>query len=131
MRLMRYSYRIVQVPGKDLCTADALSRAPLYQSLTKDEKQLNDELNLYVLHVIDCLPTTERRLQEIRLHQDVDEICSKLKEFCREGWPEKHRLKIALLLYWQYRGEITVQQGILMKGDRVIIPSALRFTEEK
>ena len=85
MRLMRYSYRIVHVPGKDLCTADALSRAPLYQSLTKDEKQLNAELNLYVSHVIDCLPTTERRLQEIRLQQDEDEICSKLKEFCGEG----------------------------------------------
>ena len=102
MRLMRYSYRIVHVPGKDLCTADALSRAPLYQSLTKDEKQLNAELNLYVSHVIDCLPTTERRLQEIRLHQDEDEICSKLKEFCREGCPEKHCLKSALLPYWQY-----------------------------
>ena len=127
MRLMRYSYRIVHVPGKDLCTADALSRAPLYQSLTKDEKQLNAELNLYVSHVIDCLPTTERRLQEIRLQQDEDEICSKLKEFCGEGWPEKHCLRSALLPYWQYRGEITVQQGILMKGDRVIIPSALRL----
>ena len=124
---MRYFYQIVHVPGKDLSTADALSRAPLSRSLTKDEKQPNDELNLYVSHVIDCLPTTERRLQEIRLHQDEDEICSSLKEFCREGWPDKHRLKFARLPYWQYRGEITVQQGTLMKGDRVIIPSALRL----
>ena len=127
MRLMRYSYRIVHIPGKDLSTADALSGAPLYQSLTKDDKQLNDELNLYVSHVIDCLPTTERRLQEILLHQDEDEICSKLKEFCREGWPDKYCLKFALLPYWQYRGEITVQEDILMKGDRVIIPSTLRL----
>ena len=127
MRLMQYFYHIVHVPGKDLSTADALSRVPLSRSLTKDEKQLNDELNLYVSHVIYCLPTTERRLQEIRLHQDEDEICLSLKEFCREGWPDKHRLKFALLPYWQYKGEITVQQGILMKGDRVNIPSALRL----
>ena len=60
VRLMRCSYRIVHIPGKDLYTADVLSRAPLYQSLTKDEKQLNAELNLYVLHVIDCLPTANR-----------------------------------------------------------------------
>ena len=32
MRLMWYSYQIVHVPGKDL------SRAPLYQCLTKDER---------------------------------------------------------------------------------------------
>ena len=85
MRLMRYSYKIVYVPGKDLTSADTLSRAPLHRSLTKDEKRLNEDLNLYVSHIVECLPTTERRLQEIRLHQDEDEVCSKLKLFCSEG----------------------------------------------
>ena len=127
MRLMRYSYQIVHVPGKDLTTADTLSRAPLHRSLTKDEKKLNEDLNLYVSHIVECLPTTERRLQEIRLHQDEDEVCSKLKLFCSEGWPEKHHLNCSLQPYWQYRAEITVQQGILMKDDRVIIPSVLRL----
>ena len=117
----------VYVPGKDLTTADTLSRAPLHRSLTKDEKRLNEDLNLYVSHIVECLPTTERRLQEIRLHQDEDEVCSKLRLFCSEGWPEKHHLNCSLQPYWQYRAEITVQQGILMKDDRVIIPSALRL----
>ena len=49
MRLMSYSYQIVHVPGKDLTTAYILSRAPLHLRLTKDEKQLNEDLNL-------CLP---------------------------------------------------------------------------
>ena len=65
MRLMRYSYKIVHVPRKDLTTADALSKAPLHRSLTKShEKQLNEDLNLYVSHIMQCLPTTERRFQE-------------------------------------------------------------------
>ena len=127
MRLMRYSYQTVHVPGKDLTTADILSRAPLHRRLTKEETKLNEELNLYVSHVIESLPATERRLQEVRSHQDEDEICLKLKEFCREGWPEKHKVNDALQPYWQCKGEITVQQGILMKADRVIIPSALRL----
>ena len=124
---MRYSYQIVHVPGKDFTTADTLSRAPLHQRLTKEETKLNEELNLYVSHVIEGLPATERRLQEVRSLQDEDEICLKLKEFCREGWPEKHKVNDALQPYWQCKGEITVQQGILMKADRVIIPSALRL----
>ena len=33
----------------------------------------------------------------------------------------------ALQPYWQCKAEITVQQGILMKADRVIIPSTLRL----
>lgn len=86
---------------------------------TNEEKQLNDELNLYVSHVTDYL--------WIRLYRDENEICSNLKEFCREGWSNKHSLKFGLPSYWQYRGEITVQQDILIKGDRVIISSTLRL----
>ena len=99
MRLMRYSYQIVHVPGKDLTTADTLSRAPLHRSLTKDEKQLNEDLNLSVSHIVECLPTTERRLQEIRLHQREDEVCSKFELFCSEGCPEKHHLNCSLQPY--------------------------------
>ena len=94
---------------------------------TKDERQLNEDFNLYTSHIVEYLPTTEHRLKEISLHQDKDEVFSKLKLFCSEGWPEKHHLNCSLQPYWQYRAEITVQQGILMKGDRVIIPSALRL----
>ena len=92
MRLMCNSYQIVHVPRKDLTTADTLSRAPLHRSLT------NEELKLYVSHV------TEHRLQEVPSDQDEDEICLKLKEFCREGWPEKHKMNDALQPYWQCKG---------------------------
>ena len=105
-----------------------MPRAPLYRSLPKDEKQLNEDLNL-------CLPHSEMPCQlqsaacnEIRLHdQDEDKVCSKLKLFCTEGWPEKHHLNCSLQPYWQYKAGINVQQGILTKDDRVIIPSELRL----
>ena len=127
MRLMRYSYQRVHAPGKDLTTADTLSRAPFHRNLTKDEKLLSEDLNLYVSHRVECLPTTERRLQEIRLHQREDEVCSKFELSCSEGCPEKHHLNCSLQPYWQYRAETTAQEGILMKDERVIIPSALRL----
>ena len=111
LRLMRYSYTIVHVPGKDNVTADALSRAPLTRDLTKAEKQLNEDMSLYVANIIECLPTTERRLDEIRLQQDEDEVCRKLKEYCIEGWPDKSQLTTPLKPYWQYRGEITPAQS--------------------
>ena len=99
MRLMRYSYQRVHAPGEDLTTADTLPRAPFHRNLTKDEKLLNEDLNLYVSHRAECLPTTERRLQEIRLHQGEDEVCSKFKLFCSEGCPEKHHLNCSLQPY--------------------------------
>ena len=38
LHLMRYSYSISHVPGKDLSTADTLSRAPLSESADQDSK---------------------------------------------------------------------------------------------
>ena len=53
--------------------ADTLSRAPLRKSLTKADMRLNEDLNLYVANILEGLPATERRLKEIRLHQQDDE----------------------------------------------------------
>ena len=87
------------VPKSPCTTVATLSRAPLHRNLTKDEKLLNEDLNLYVSHSVECLPTTEHRLQEIRLHQGEDEVCSKFKLFCSEGCPEKHHLNCSLQPY--------------------------------
>ena len=126
MRLMRYSYTIVHVPGKDNVTADALSRAPLTRDLTKAEKQLNEDMSLYVANIIECLPTTERRLDEIRLQQDEDGL-SQTQRVLHRGLARQKPADYPLKPYWQYRGEITLLHNLLMKDSRVIIPSALRL----
>ena len=65
MRLMRYCFDIVHVPGKELYTADALSTAPLATLKTSD----NDPTCLaeaYVNAVLLTLPASDRKLEEIR-----------------------------------------------------------------
>ena len=52
---------------------------------------------------------------------------SLLKETVFEGWPQK-REKCPPLLhdYWNFREELTVEDGLLLKGDRILIPPTLR-----
>ena len=78
MRLMKYSFKILHVPGKELVTADTLSRAPLDKQVSKEDERLNEDLNLYVSHILENFPATERKLDELRLHQQNDEVCRKL-----------------------------------------------------
>ena len=47
MRLMRFSFTISHVPGRDLTTADALSHAPVATSSTEDD-QLRQDVQGYV-----------------------------------------------------------------------------------
>ena len=48
MRLMRFKFSIKWVPGKDLTTADTLSRAPLHDLPTKGEEELLMDTKVFV-----------------------------------------------------------------------------------
>ena len=86
IRLMKHSFTIIHVPGKDLVTADTLSRAPLRRPPLKEDERLINDLNLYVANILETLPVSERKLDELRLHQQDDEVCRKLHELCTINW---------------------------------------------
>lgn len=56
MRLMRFQYAISHIPGKELITADALSRAPV----SEENVELESEVSAYVSLVTNSLLATER-----------------------------------------------------------------------
>uniref|UniRef100_A0A669BXN3 Gypsy retrotransposon integrase-like protein 1 n=1 Tax=Oreochromis niloticus TaxID=8128 RepID=A0A669BXN3_ORENI len=123
MRLMRFSYTISHVPGRDIATADVLSRAPVGDTT---EGLPEEEINLYVESVIASLPATEPRLREIQTHQDSDSILNQLKKFCVEGWPDKYSIERVFRPYLPFSGDLTVHNGLLLYGSRIVIPTSLR-----
>ena len=83
----------------------------------------DDDMIAYVGSVIFSLPASDTRLQQIMEAQDEDPVCSQIKLYCYEGWPDKYSLKDALKPYWSSRGELSVVQNILLKASRIVIPS--------
>lgn len=125
LRLMRFRYKVVHVPGKDLRIADALSRAPSTPP-DKRDRELEHESTAFISAIMQNLPATDRRLEEIRAHQAEDDVCRSLKKYCLDGWPEKHHLQGLMTQYWSYRGDITLYDGLLVYGTRIVIPSSMR-----
>jgi len=68
MRLMRYSYTIAHVPGKDLTIADTLSQAPA-SSLSIVGKWFVSDTNVYVDTILQGLPATQKHLEQIKQAQ--------------------------------------------------------------
>ena len=99
---MRFQFTIGHVPGKELTIADTLSRAP-QSSPTATEKLLQLEANAFVNMVLQQLPATEQRLEQIRQHQRNDKTCQQIAEFCQSGWPDKKSLSVKVRPYflWQ------------------------------
>ena len=121
LRLMGYMFDIVHVAGKDLNTADTLSRAPLP---TTDGN--SDTTDLLVNAVLVTLPMSDHKLEEIRRETKKDENLKLVMHYVRFGWPETNSLCKTLKPFWIERGHLTVHDDLLMKGSRIIIPDSLR-----
>lgn len=107
-RLMSYNFTISHVPGKELNTADMLSRAPVTQ---REEGNLSEQTKEYVQAVVNGLPAKEKYLQPIREEQERDQECKQLKSYCLDG---KVDWKGDLKPYYPVRAKLTVAEGLLM-----------------
>ena len=120
--LMRFHFRIVHVPGKELNTADTLSRAPLRTDNESDRDKSN-QVDAYIEAIVNSLPATEERIETIRTEQEKDHVCKQIKHYCEAGsinWTGP------LKPYYPVRMELAVAKGLLLKGSRIVIPKSLQ-----
>ena len=123
LRLQKYNVVIMYKPGKDIPVADALSRKPLSQR----DDNLQECIEMQVHTVMKNLPVSDAKLTKIKMATQQDEALCKLGTTITTGWPNtKQMCPIAIQPYWNYRDELSLIEGILFKGDRIIIPASLQ-----
>ena len=122
LQLQHYDIDVQYVSGKKIPVADTLSRR--YVSDTYPE--ISEGMDLHV-HVLSSLPISDRKMKEIKAHTEQDPQMDQLKQVMLKGWPEeRHRCPEQVLDYWNFRDEWTVVDGLMLKGQKIVIPSALR-----
>ena len=99
--------------GKDVGLVDALSRLPNPEN-TSDVK-----MDVCIEHV----QFKADKIQSIKDSTQSDTTLSELKEFIYTGLPETLKeLPQDLHQFWSFRDELSVDNGLILKGDRVYIP---------
>ena len=79
--------------------------------------------NLRELLRKDTVQFLTEKLTQIRQATNADPILCELRVRILQGWPESRReLHKDLQPYWSYRDELAIENGILLKGDRILIP---------
>ncbi|XP_037503251.1 uncharacterized protein LOC119378078 [Rhipicephalus sanguineus] len=84
IKLMRYQFNVVYVPGKQLATADTLSRAPDETPSISLVDVVEEFVDFQVAVIIDTKLVTA---DDVRRHQEQDGECSQLVKYCTQGWP--------------------------------------------
>ena len=116
---LTFTYR----PGPEIPVADTLSH--LHIEDTDPEEELQAELHVH--NVIKNIPIKDEMVQIIANCTKDDSEMQIIADTIRKGWPE-HRKQCPneIQEYWNYRNELATHQGILLKGDRIIIPRRMR-----
>ena len=123
LRLDRFSFDIIH---KELYTADTLSRVPVHCGTSVDTTELQELAELCVAYVISHLPAGNQRPDCYQKAQSEDSVCQQLIEYCHTGWPELKDLNPSVKYYRKLHSEFTFCDGLLMRGQRVIIPEPLQ-----
>ena len=119
-----YGYSIEWVKGKDNTLCDAFSRLPTpVDKPSKLEIDSHTEVHQIRDIAIDSLPVTPCLLRS-RLF--ADPILSKVMTFVQTKWPGKRQLLPDFHPYFEKRGELSVEDNLLLLHNRIIIPSSLR-----
>ena len=119
LRIQKYDTQIKYDPGKDIPVADALSR--ISSCCGEAIQGLDVSVHEVHLHFNAC----PARASQIREETAKDTTLSALREVIMHGWPEKRSdCPTYLHTYWNYRDELTVADGLILKGMRIVIPES-------
>ena len=79
------------------------------------------------IHNVTVHRIKDERLQQVRNATATDATLARLGESILKGWPD-HRADtdVELLPYYNYRDELTIHDGIIYRGERIVIPRSLR-----
>ena len=110
-----YDYSIEYKPGPDHANADVLSRLPLPES--PREVPVPGETILSMEMLLSTLPVTAK---QVRRWTDRDPVLSRVRHQVLKGWQDSSDTDIQP--FQQRKLELSVQDGCLLWGHRVIVP---------
>ena len=122
IRAWQYEFEPQHISGGNNVISDVLSRVtPL------EFQDSNAEKDILAVNFLQYSSIKERERDEVLQETNKDKELQSLKHYISTGWPAKRsQIPVFLHPYWNYRDELTIESGILMKNSKVLIPETLK-----
>ena len=116
LRIQPYDVEIDYRPGKNMIYADYLSRVGPTPGP-----------NIKLEQAIHMIQISVGQLEKLRLASQQDPELSILREQIVSGWPEQSKLLPKIIRsYWTLRDYLSVEDGLIYNGHRLVIPESFR-----
>ena len=138
MKLLDYQFTTSWRPGRQMVIPDALSRAPVDAPAAEDEEdstEIGPQIRCMLVRSLAetepdgtrVSPVEDAMLARLRDAARADTEYQALCAVVRDGFPnERADLAPHLRPYWPVRDRLALEDGLLVCGPRLVIPSRLR-----
>jgi len=117
LRIQGHDLTIKYKPGTEMLLADPMSRL----------KPLPSEESLDLQNVCLVWFSADTKLDTLKQDTSSDPELLALREIICSGWAEKQkRVPVQLRKYWAYRDELSIENGLVLKGEPVVISESQR-----
>ena len=136
LRLQNFDFEVEYKRGALLHVADTLSRAYLPCVQIKDPREevcltldsrTSLEKEVESVNAFSFLSVTPHGLARVRQSTEADGEMALLKAIIQAGWPDTlEEVPWRVKDYFHFRDELAVQDGLILKGERLVIPLSMR-----
>ena len=117
IRTFPYNFKVCYIPGVTNQLVDCLSQMG-------DQKDSIKLLKLHIYQITQQLSERSDSLHQLRLSMQADDELALLKHTIMQGWPKSiKQVPPVLQPFWTFREELTVEDGLILKGTRIVIPT--------
>ena len=116
LELQRYNVSIKYQPGKEMQLANALSHC-----LARASQEIKLDIR------VDYIAFMKPWIEKLKDSTQRDPILAMVYQLTQQGWPHQRRHVPCLARrYWDFRDELSTDDGMFLKGLRLIIPGELQ-----
>ena len=136
LSLQKYQFQVVYKKGQEMYLADTLSRAheestesnaPTDHVCHIKETVSADELEVRDINITEWLPVSRVTKELVEEATSRDKTLQDVQQMIQHGWPaEKNRVPGHLRQYYNVKDELTIRDGLVLKGERLCVPEAAK-----
>ena len=112
---------LAYLKGKNNVITDILSHVSPFELEAADKDDLDA---IPVHHIISEVSATEFQLEIVRVAMQTDPVLSQLKHQIFQGWPDARNILESIHPFWNYRGELVLEDALIFKGHKLVIPAS-------
>ncbi|XP_052003949.1 uncharacterized protein K02A2.6-like [Xyrauchen texanus] len=119
--LSAYDYHIIYRRSEEQGNADGLSRVPLPETTDAGTETMTAYLHALICEHLEDVPLSAKQISKMT-RKDTE--LSKFHRYIMEGWPKE--VSEGMKVYFKKKEELSVEQGCVLCGTRVVVPTKLR-----